>query len=223
MHHSIGMALYHTGLLTTYLRPAALLNLRADEVIPRDSTDPASQVVLVVAPFERGVATKSGYYDETVLMDGSVCPVLGDLYIERAATRRRASLDSRYDRATADSVCLWDFTAKALNNAWQEAVASMQLESMDTVYQARHGGASRDLMAKARSAEEVILRGFWANLNAMRTYHKPGRIQQLVAKAHPDVLSYALDIKVNFAKYVRAGDFPRAPLVAPMRRRRAVD
>ena len=38
-----------------------------------------SHHVLIVSPFEKEVATKSGYYDETVTLDGTVCTAPGRL------------------------------------------------------------------------------------------------------------------------------------------------
>ena len=41
-----------------------------------------------------------------------------------------------------------------------------------TTYQARHGGASRDLTLGARTTQDVTPRVFWARLGSMRMYHK---------------------------------------------------
>ena len=114
--------------------------------------------------------------------------------------------------AEAD-VFLWDLKAKEYLCKWKEGAALMQLPGMESPYQGRHGGASRDLMTRSRTPAEVVLRGFWANLTSMRTYHKPGRIAQLLKNADQRVLTYGERIRDGFASSVRAGRFLAPPRV----------
>ena len=44
-------------------------------------------VVLVIAPFDRETSTKTGCFDETVVLDDEALPELGVLLFEQAETR----------------------------------------------------------------------------------------------------------------------------------------
>ena len=71
------------------------------------------------------------------------------------------------------------------------AVASSMvcgLESMETVYQSRHGGASNDSLKRYRNKKEIQLRLHHNSSSSFKIYHKPGRIAKLVL-APPTPLS----------------------------------
>ena len=210
-HFSLEMGLYQLTLFVTYLRPTSLLKLYASDVVAPDPSNAKSCTVLIIAPFEKEVSTKSGYYDETVLMDGDVAPWLGralEILAKQKLEQAKKTLGAEFD---AEQVNLWSFGAKAFLDAWREAVDAMQLPGLDTPYQARHGGASRDMLHRSRTVPEVVLRGFWANASSMRTCHKPGRIQQLVKSANPAVVAFGSDVQRNFVGYNRDGSFLRPP------------
>ena len=209
--HGFQLGLYHLTMFCTYLRPTAAIQLYATDVVAPDPTLADSQYVIIVSPFEKETATKSGFYDETVVLDGDVAPCLGRLLFTHAAERIASEKAKCQGKFVAEDVQLFDLAPRAFLEPWRDGVDHLALPDMDTPYQCRHGGASRDLLLRKRAPAEVTLRGFWADVSSMRTSHKPGRIQKLVSEADPRVVAYGLDVKENFESYVRSGRFPDPP------------
>ena len=211
--HVVGYesALYHACLFASYLRPGALLGLYATSVVPpTEELGVASHYVLIVSPFEKEVSTKTGYFDETVVMDGTFCPCMGEL-VHRHALRRLAGA------AGDEDVGLWNLNAKDFLVDWRAAAVALRLSDMETPYQARHGAASRDYLGKVRTAVEIQLRLMHSTTSSLRTYNKPGRIQKLVNDAPKAVIEYAGRIKAGFRDFILDGSFPAPPSPAPPR------
>ena len=206
-HHAPEMGLFHIALFCSFLRPSALMNMCVEDVVPPVKKVAGEFYVLIVAPFERQISTKTGYFDETVVLDGDVLPGLGKLLFEQGSRRvanAKVALDSPEGRATK----LWGFSAVEFLNAWRDSVVRLGLqEFMISPYQARHGGASRDYIMKKRSEEEIRARGHWATVASARIYRKPGRIQQLVARLKPVKLRLAKDIQKSFCSLYRSDSF----------------
>ena len=205
--HSREMGLYHIALFCTYLRPSALLSLRCEDLVPAVSEVAGERWVMVIAPFEREKATKTGYFDETVVLDDDIVPQLGALLSDLAKARAAASKLQPGSEAAA-KLPLWGFSAAKFLDSWRACVIHLGLEEfMISPYQTRHGGASRDYILKKRSEEEIRARGHWATVTAARIYRKLGRIQQLVARLTPRGLSLAQQIQKGFAEQYRVSSF----------------
>ena len=79
-----------------------------------------------------------------------------------------------HPQVAAEDVVLWDFKASGVSAAWRQAAAAEGLqESMEARYQARHGGASYDLLVGFRSEASVRDCGPWVSLLSARIYGKP--------------------------------------------------
>eukprot|EP00972_Heterocapsa_arctica_P102549 15112889-Heterocapsa_arctica.AAC.1 len=65
------MSLFSVALFSTYLCPSRLLQVLANGIVAPTTDGTSNMYVLVIAPFEREVATKTGFYDETVVLDDS--------------------------------------------------------------------------------------------------------------------------------------------------------
>ena len=209
-HHSYEMGLYHIGLFCSFLRPSALLNMCLSDVVPPVKKVAGEYHVLIVAPFERQVSTKTGYFDETVVLDGDVLPGLGGLLSAQVAARSHL-LQVKPDTPEYFEAKLWGFSASGFLDAWRDVVLKLGLqEFMVSPYQARHGGASRDYILKRRSEEEIRARGHWSTVAAARIYRKPGRIQQMVARLLPAKLRLAKDLQKSFVKSFQDGSFRAA-------------
>ncbi len=57
-------------------------------------------------------------------------------------------------------------------------------------YQARRGGATRDILLGRRDRESVRKRGRWHTYTSLRRYEKSGRLQQVLQTTPPAVLPY---------------------------------
>ncbi len=103
---------------------------------------------------------------------------------------------------------LWDLNLRKFLESFKGLVALNRLPDVDTVYLARHGGASRDVRRRARSLAEVKERLHRQSDPSSRPYNKPGRGQQLVRQISPELLRYAGRERDNYAKFVLDGGFP---------------
>ncbi len=218
-HRSMGP--YYTGLSVTYLRPSAFLRLMIADVVPPVAGVGSEDWVLIISPFEKGISTKTGYFDETVLLANRAVPEYGKLLGEHIAQRRRAAL-ALDPTLLDDQIGLWDFNAKEFLTEWRLAVDDLGLaEDLGTPHQARHGGASYDTIMKYRTPAEVVDRGHWSTLTSARIYNKPGRIQKLVAKLSESSLDLANRVRTHFTSWYQSGSLPE-PL-ARKRGRAAAD
>ena len=113
-----------------------------------------------------------------------------------------------------DPVPLWSFQGREFYSQWRGGVEYLGLPEMDSVYQARHGRASRDFLLRKRSKEEIQLRLHHSTTGSFRIYHKPGRTLKLVNSLDSAALKLACQVRDTFAECVRSGEFPR-PLRRP--------
>ncbi len=113
-----------------------------------------------------------------------------------------------------DPLPLWSFQGREFYSQWRGGVEYLGLPEMDSVYQARHGRASRDFLLRKRSKEEIQLRLHHSTTGSFRIYHKPGRILKLFNSLDSAALKLACQVRDTFAECVRSGEFPR-PLRRP--------
>ena len=207
------MALYLAALFASYLRPSALLNMYCDDVVSPETAD-QGVVALLVSPIEKERSTKTGQYDETVLMDGDIGELVGPLLKEQADKRLASAVAGAAAGAEADGLPtpLWEFSARNCYSFWKGAAELVRLPEMETVYQARHGGASRDALRKTRSQAEIQARLHHATATSSRIYDKPARILKLENRLTKGGREYASDIRRRFAELIRSGKFPEPPL-----------
>lgn len=204
------MALANALQFSAYLRPSEMLELcTCDLIAPAEEARTTVQEwVLLLAPVERGVPTKGGGYDETVPLDDVRAPELGELMGERqAAAREMAGVTEDNDEG---QVLMWPFRAKEFGERWRAAVATLKLDFyMETPYQNRHGGLSRDLAMKLRDRANAQRRGRWAVDTTVRNYDKAGRLQDIMRRVPKGLADYADTIKKNFSRFVRGGMAPK--------------
>jgi len=201
----LSMALYIVTLFDTYLRPTTCRALGNDDIVAPVHSSGEEHYVLLVAAFEKEKATKTGYYDEALVLDGDLCPQLGALLVLQGQRAQRL-FGPKSNR-------LWDFAPRAFYESWRGAVHKLGLQGMESVHQARHGGASRDLLKRRRTEMGVAHRGGWASMSTLRIYNKPARILQLVNELEPSMIEYSGQIRNNFAKWFQSGAFPPPPIV----------
>lgn len=169
---------------SAYLRPSEGISLAPSDVITPCSGETAHYIIQLF-PFERSEGSKTQNFDETVVLDSTREPWLGELLASHA--------DDMYAKG---SPRLWSFTAKDFALAFKEATHVVGLKDLEMEsYQNRHGGVSRDAALKLRDKEEQRRRGRWAGYDMVRRYEQPGRLEQYLAKFPLPVL--------QFGRYVR--------------------
>ena len=131
------------------------------DVIELEKRIRGSHHVLIVNLVEKEVATKSGCHDEVVALDGKVCPAIGRLLKREADNMLHKARKTTH--INTEDVPHWSSRAKDSLDAFRDACEHLGFDSdLTTIYPARHGAASRDLMLGTRQTQGVTLCGFWA-------------------------------------------------------------
>ena len=209
------MALLVLVSFSTYMRPGEARGLMAADLVQPVAAGPASmqQWVLVLCPWERGVPTKPGRFDETAALDDARLPYLGPCL----ATQARARLAQAARAGARGDVSMREFGPRELLLEWQRAVSALRLEfSLECMYQLRHGGASRDTLMQLRPQPAIQRRGRWTVEKSMRVYAKPGRLQQLLNRTPPSLLRYSEQVRLHFGRWFHDGGCPRPPSSASL-------
>ena len=158
------MGVFVLTCLSSYCRPGELLKVRRCDWIA-----PVRRVLLtwsvILFPEEEGRSSKTGQYNDSILMDSSWLGFLNKDY------------EQMHDpRSTA---CSWPFTYQQFVKEWKAVVAELGLERLRLVpYQLRHSGPSNDMARSYRSLEEAKKRGRWSQSKSMQRYERRGRLGQ---------------------------------------------
>jgi len=161
---------------SAYLRPAELCRLAIADLVPPGDATP--HWGLTLAPFERGVSSKTGKFDESILLDDVTIPWLGEALHRHSRSRMAELREFGHDHATAKKEGLWRLDqCEHLENLRWAAARLGCLHLADSLYALRHGGASRDVLEKRRDLVEVQRRGRWAHISSVRHYEGHGRVQ----------------------------------------------
>ena len=132
------MALYNELTYSTYARPGEALRMKAvDFVAKQPGLDEYKFSVIVLAPIERGEASKAGIYDEVLVLDDTRVPWLEELmltHVPSEAARGRGcghvELSSRWGSTSKRGGGLWP--------PWTSGIAQ-------SPYQNRHGETVGDV------------------------------------------------------------------------------
>ena len=191
-HGQLGMACWVVLAFAAYLRPAEAQGLTRESLVPPAPAAGAgySCWALLMHPLERGVAGKTGHYDDSVLIDQApLWPVLAAM---RLATPAGASL--------------WNFSLDELTAHFNSACQALRLSSLRPhLYSLRHGGASDDLLTGRRSPLEVQRRGRWAVASSMRRYGKEGSLLDEMARVNAEVFAFGALVEANFSALLEHG------------------
>lgn len=200
------MALCNELSFSTYARPGELMKAKAMDVVERNSQFQYS--VLVLSPFERGEGSKTGVFDEVLVMDDVRVPWLGQLMVQHSKSRMTQD---------GENANLWSFSPAQFLQVWRSSVHALGVQEVFTTpYQNRHGGASRDHLLKLRTVPSIQRRGRWAVDSSARIYDKPGRLQQLINQFSTKLQPLGESMRRDFEKFFQSGTIQ---LPAPVRKR----
>lgn len=182
-----------------YFRPGEVFNfLKEDLVGPAtDARTSLAAPILIVAPEERLVKSKTQTFDDSVRMDHPSC--LGKMLADLRSSR-------------ADGASLFLLDRADLQKQWRWASALLGLEGV-VLYQLRHGGASGDYLDGRRSLQDIAMRGRWRTMASVRRYTKAGRVQKVMSGLAPAVLPFVKWAHKRL-EHIMAGDLtgrPRMP------------
>ena len=162
-----------------YLRPEELHSLRKqDAVRPTGRSGAESAWSLLLGPIELRKPTKTGIFDDCVMLDH---PEL--LWTTEHLARYKA-LGDQSDR-------LWPWTREAYEREFAIVVKRLGLSSWGLVpYSLRHSGPSWDRSMNRLSLAEVQRRGRWLDQRTVMRYEKSSRTSALLADLNPVFLRY---------------------------------
>ena len=120
------MVLFNATLLSTYLRPSALMNLMTGDLIdaPPASAQLGRNVVLLVSPQERGERTKTNTFDEIVILDDTRHPRLG--YQLKALQQFVHAQRPTLGAAEKDMLPMWPFSIRDFLREWRAVVGELE-------------------------------------------------------------------------------------------------
>ncbi|CAK0843265.1 unnamed protein product, partial [Prorocentrum cordatum] len=149
-----------------------LLSLTREQVIPPAEGAPPGRTFLnfwsvVLHPMECAQPSKTGVYDEGLLLDSPEFTWLPPLL---QALRARAAPGGR----------VFDMSYNQWALVFRRAATALHLGVLGppTLYTLRHGGASHEYLAKFRSLDEIKKRGRWVSDSSLRRYTKGGRVAE---------------------------------------------
>ena len=170
-----------------YLRPIDLFRLRVWQLVPPIARSrSATRWTLVLHPREDNAASKTGVFDESLILCdiplyAKLAPLLGRLVHGRHRDEPLVQMPrSQVLRLVAQAA---------------QAVGVSQLAPV--LHSLRHGGPSADLAMKARSLDEAQKRGRWRTLRSVARYERGGRVAEQLQRLPRHVLAYLLGAERN--------------------------
>ena len=160
-----------------YLRPGEICRMRWQYLVPGLGAD-ACRASLVLHPAELSRSSKTGEFDEAVIID--------DEGIVEAI--RYAKLRRRHGPVVDVPQRLWQL----FNEASSLLLLEKQLGHAVVPYLIRHSGAAGDAWNQLRSPEQIQARGRWKSATSVRRYAKGGRVVHQMSLCSAPLQTYAL-------------------------------
>lgn len=151
---------------------------------------------LIVRLEEDGMLSKTGTFDETIILDDPVW--LG-------ARLQTLMLGKNNDAP------LFDVDPKEVLRHWKMAVTALGLPTAQ-MYQLRHGGASSDYLARHRSLADIRMRGRWRSERSVARYTKSGLIQRMLNSLKPQHLLFCQQAEKRLEKVLLRRICAREPV-----------
>ena len=176
-HHHVAMGIALMLAFSAYLRPRELTSLQPWQLIAplSDTEEPGSSIFknwsILLHGFDALVASKTGHFDENVVLDSSwMTPWLHPFLAALAAGRR-------------GKAALWSFPHERLNAVFKLELRRLGLDALNcSMYSLRHGGASMDTLFNLRDVASVKLRGRWSSDRSLLRYRKASLAQREALK-----------------------------------------
>ena len=184
-----------------YLRPGEMMTLRVmDLVAPPAYDDGRGHWSLLIRPAGRGRSTKTGTFDDSIILDSEYTSSFSPLW--RALTEGRVGTDP-----------LFRFKQEAYSRLVKEAFVAVGGAALAPVaYSCRHGGPAWDRYRKFRTVQEVKSRGRWLSDRSLRRYEKHSKMAQAMCRIGRKWQRFHAECAAHLAAILSGR---RAPPVAP--------
>ncbi len=160
-----------------YMRPGELYRLQWRH-LNLGKASHVNKVSVTLHPAEESKASKSGEYDETIIIDEPwLVRVVQHMLSRRGPNQPVMPLQPRDPAAVFYQA--------------QELLGLVATLGKQTLYVLRHSGASADAWQSRRTLEQIQVRGRWKSSASVRRYQKGGRVAERLAKCGDHVIKYA--------------------------------
>ena len=185
-----------------YLRPGEMAALRAEHLTAPIPTAGLAFWTITLALEEDGKPTKTGKYDEALLLDLPHHAVLSP-WLSMLKAKRQPH-ESLWIHSQAEMI-------KQLNLAARElGLGALNVEW----YCARHGGASHDLQMKLRYVADVKRRLRHVSDLSVRHYERSGKLAKATSLIPPATLQFGAAVGKQLQHVLQTRTLPM-PLPAP--------
>lgn len=158
-----------------YLRPGEMCGLTVGQLIAPMQGALTPHWTVVLHPEELNIASQTGQYNDLLVLDGVYAATLAKVCEKLCAQRQPSDKVIGIDQAQYAEV-------------FRTAVHRLGVQVLNLVpYQARHAGASCDLLANRRTLADVKRRGRWMADKSMNRYLKGGRAAEQLRRLAPEV------------------------------------
>ncbi|CAK0910422.1 unnamed protein product [Prorocentrum cordatum] len=184
-----------------YLGPCECLRIQAEDLIA-PVTGVSSHWGLLVAPEERGVATKVGAFDVSLLWDAPYLSFMNGVF--------------QVLRSRPEGQPLWALDYPRVLEAFKRA--SMLIGADVVPCHMRHSGPSWERLKGVGALQQIQKRGRWASVKSLVRHEKHGRLATQMAEHSAAKQRWLLACERRVGEYVlgsRVADWP------PPQRRRA--
>ena len=164
-----------------YLRPGEVMVIRVGSLHQpvAHATGTMGVWCLTIFDFETGRSSKTGHFNDSIVLDSIGRSGLGLLLSRLAAGRDAAEPLFKF------SYLEWAAVAK------RAAAAALLAPLAPVLYQLRHSGPSVDIAEGRRSLAQVKVRGRWVSDNSVRRYEKHSQLAKQWAMLSPAAQSFA--------------------------------
>ena len=165
------------------MRPGELGRLQWRWVSPGVGSD-KSRAALLLHPIEGSRASKTGEFDETVIVDDPMLAIVLARLREKRAPGERL-IDGEPDQ-------FWALFTEAVGRLKVDKVLGHQVP-----YVLRHTRASADAWTKRRDLVEIRSRGRWKTTNSVRRYAKGGRVAHQLSLCSAQLVQFCEESKLR--------------------------
>ena len=153
-----------------YLRPSELLGLKVKDIIFPVLGAQSRSPTLLLAPYEDLRPSKTGVFDESVVLDVQDIPALE--YALRDAVRDRSP-----------KVHFFNLSYREYTEQFKRVCELTGVDILEPhLYSLRHGGSSHDYLVKKVPLDEVKRRGRWRADQSVRRYEKASLVAREVSR-----------------------------------------
>jgi hypothetical protein len=163
-----------------YLRPCDLMGIRKQDVIKAHPQmgQQFRYVSVLLAPFSRGIPTKTHEFNDSVVFNSQGWEWIGHLLASAAS---HCKVDEP----------VFDFTMVHWNAVMKKAARLLFISHWEVVpYLLRHSGPSEDYLSGTRTLLDIQRRGRWKSVHSVRRYEKLARLSSRSDLLTRDQLSF---------------------------------